>query len=147
MNFLILTFLTFLFFNGGIYFPLKGASQTLNPGFCVEIGKNIGVVDISVSFRNFGLQKNSQTSFSIFSIFGDFFYKISKNSFISFGPSFSLLALQKKDKRELGTTFSLRSFLNLSNSRRFISGLGFEFIKGDNKDIFLMGVKLGFIWD
>lgn len=147
MNFLILTIFSFFFINGGLYFPLKDASKTLNPGFCVEFGKNVNILDISLSFKNFTLQKNSQTSFSIFSIFGDFFYKISKNSFISFGPSLSLLSLQKKDKKEFGGAISFRSFLNFSNKERFISGIGFEFIKGDEKGVFLMGIKLGFIWD
>lgn len=147
MNFLILIFLNFFFINGGVYFPSKDASKNLNPGFCVEIGKNVKILDISFSFKNFSLQRNSETSFSIFSIFGDFFYEISRNLFISSGPSFSLLTLQKKNKAEFGTTISIRSFLNLSNSQRFVSGFGFEFIKGYNRNIFLTGMKLRFIWD
>ena len=146
MNFLILIFLNFFFVDGGVYFPLKDASRSLNPGFSVEIGKNIKFLNIILSFKNFSLQRGSQTSFSISSIFGEFFYKISKNSFLSFGPSLSLLLLQKGDKREFGTTFSFRSFLNFSN-QRFISGSGFEFIKGDSKNIFLIGIKLGCVWD
>ncbi len=147
MNILLLIFLNFFFIEEGVYFPLKNASQNLNPGFCIEIGKNIKKANICLSFKNFSFSKNSQMNFSIFSIFGDIFYEISKNFFISFGPSLSLLSIQKGNKREFGTTVSLRSFLSLSYSQRFVSGLGFEFIKGKSKNIFLIGMKLGFIWD
>lgn len=138
----------FFFVSSGIYFPLKEISKTLNPGFGVEIGKSLKIINLSFSFKNFSFEKNSQTSFSTFSISGDFFYNVSKNFSISFGPSFSLIKLQKKEKEEFGTTLSFSSFLNLfSFNQRFFPCFGFEFLKGYKENIFLMGMKLRFTWD
>jgi len=143
MNIINLMVVSCFFINGGIYFPLGKSSYNLNPGFGIGGGKYLKNFEILLQFKSFNLERNA--NFSIFSSGFSFPYKFFKNFYTGFSIFYSFIKLKKNNLEEIGGTFSINTFLKIcSENKKFRSGFELGFLKGENKNIFLIGFLIEF---
>jgi len=143
MNIINLMVISSFFIKGGVYFPLIKSSSNLNPGFGIGGGKYLRNSAILFQFKSFNLEENA--NFSIFSSGFSFPYKFFKNFYTGLSIFYSFIKLKKNNLEEIGGTFSINAFLKIcSENERFGSGFEFEFLKGENQNIFLIGFLIEF---
>lgn len=142
MNIINLMVASSFFINGGIYFPLGKSSSNLNPGFGIGGGKYFENFGILFQFKSFNLENSN---FSIFSPGFSFPYKFFKNFYTGLSIFYSFINLKRNNLEEIGGTFSLNTFLKIySENEKFGSAFEFEFLKGENQNIFLIGFLIEF---